>query len=57
MVRKIKMFEVQLYDGEIDAYEYIFKTPILAKAQGFYHEYRGYKPDDDIRLVEVLRKS
>ncbi len=51
------MFEVQLYDGEIDAYEYIFKTPILAKAQGFYHEYRGYKPDDDIRLVEVLRKS
>lgn len=51
------MFEVQLYDGEIDAYEYIFKTPILAKAQGFYHEYRAYKPEHSIRLIEVLRTS
>jgi hypothetical protein len=53
--RKIKMFEVQLFD-DVDVRYPLFATPVLAEAQFFYDQYRRDNPDVSIRLIEVLRK-
>jgi hypothetical protein len=54
-IRKIKMFEVQLFD-DVDVRYPLFATPVLAEAQFFYDQYRRDNPDVSIRLIEVLRK-